>query len=223
MKHWIKCHTRTHHHSHLVAQLSFLLFQLCQSQSQLSAALQLLLPQYLSVLGCVRLCALLLDLRKRKNKDQKRNTRGWHQTENKRLWWTILKQMCRPVRTPVPLYWAGLLKSTLQPGPPDDSWPLKINTPCQSIKLEFVIVELWLRVNFILEAVACIMQLQMKSRKSSLHQRTPHEKKPKPTQSYSIFLVLLITVCLRNRMQNRQQPIPTPSSSEPSDSWKNIG
>lgn len=55
-------HTEICHYNHLVAQLSLFLLQLCQTQSQLSAALQLLLPQHLSVLGCVRLCALLLDL-----------------------------------------------------------------------------------------------------------------------------------------------------------------
>lgn len=67
-RHWIKCHPRIHHYNHLVAQLSFFLFQFCQSQSQLSAALHFLLPQDLSVLGCVRLRALLLDLRKRKTR-----------------------------------------------------------------------------------------------------------------------------------------------------------
>lgn len=64
----IKKSNEMSHYNDLVTQLSLFLFQLCQPQSQLSAALQLLLPQHLSVLGCVSLCTLLLDLWKRKTR-----------------------------------------------------------------------------------------------------------------------------------------------------------
>lgn len=48
---------------HLAAELSFLLLQLSQTQTQLGAALQLLLPQRMGVLGVMGQHALLLHLR----------------------------------------------------------------------------------------------------------------------------------------------------------------
>lgn len=56
---------------HLGVELSSLLLQLSQSQSQFGAALQLLLPEGLRVLGRVGQQALLLDL-----EQQQRNQRN---------------------------------------------------------------------------------------------------------------------------------------------------
>lgn len=56
---------------HLSVKLSSLLLQLGQSQSQLGAALQLLLPEGLGVLGRVGQQALLLDLEQEQEQQQK--------------------------------------------------------------------------------------------------------------------------------------------------------